>query len=103
MRDDSARLRFPVRSFFEKLYRQLTLIHAVTENDADTFGLLAPDVPIEVSGDTRYDRVVARARAAADFPLFSDDAIAGRTVLVAGSTWPADEAMADREPREMVA
>jgi 3-deoxy-D-manno-octulosonic-acid transferase len=93
LRDDSSRMRFPVRSFFEGLYSQLTLIHAVTDEDRRAFTALVPSVPVEVSGDTRYDRVAMRARAAANFPVFTDVAIGGRAILVAGSTWPEDEAL----------
>jgi 3-deoxy-D-manno-octulosonic-acid transferase len=91
LRSASSRFSPIVRSFFEKLYRQLSLIHAVSEEDRQAFRRLAPNVPVEVSGDTRYDRVIARARAAARFEQFTPEMIAGRTVLVAGSTWPADE------------
>ncbi len=45
-----------------------------------------------VAGDTRFDRVSAIAKSAADVPVaeaFSKDA----RVLVAGSSWPADEAI----------
>ncbi len=44
----------------------------------------------EVSGDTRFDRVIALSREAVSFPLipaFSE----GKQLLIAGSTWPADE------------
>jgi 3-deoxy-D-manno-octulosonic-acid transferase len=88
---DSSRLRFPLRSFFEELYQQLTLIHAVTDDDRRGFHRLAPEVPVEVTGDTRYDRVIARARAAADVSVFAGGGVAGRDVVVAGSTWPDDE------------
>jgi 3-deoxy-D-manno-octulosonic-acid transferase len=69
----------------------LTLIHAVSDDDRRGFYRLAPEVPVEVTGDTRYDRVIARARAAADLSIFAGSAVAGRHVLVAGSTWPDDE------------
>jgi 3-deoxy-D-manno-octulosonic-acid transferase len=45
-----------------------------------------------VSGDTRYDRVAAIVQADAELPLataFGGD----RVVVIAGSTWPADEAL----------
>lgn len=91
LREDSARFRAPFRGFFAKLYGMLTLIHAVGDDDRRAFALLAPAVPSETTGDTRYDRVFARARAAADLPAFTPGLIAGRLVLVAGSTWPPDE------------
>lgn len=45
---------------------------------------------VSVAGDTRFDRVVANARAAKVIPLIEKFA-ANSKVLVAGSTWPKDE------------
>lgn len=43
-----------------------------------------------VSGDTRFDRVQAVAQNFSDIP-FIEDFIAGKKVIVAGSTWQGDE------------
>jgi 3-deoxy-D-manno-octulosonic-acid transferase len=43
-----------------------------------------------LSGDTRFDRVAEIATAAQNYPLI-EGLIKGRQVMVAGSTWPADE------------
>ncbi len=45
-----------------------------------------------VAGDTRFDRVTAIAQSAAEVPEVKDFAAHGK-VLVAGSSWPADEAI----------
>ncbi len=45
---------------------------------------------VTVTGDTRFDRVYAIARAARELPPIARFA-AGSRVLVAGSTWPPDE------------
>lgn len=45
-----------------------------------------------VAGDTRFDRVRAIAAAAAALPDLEDFA-KGARVMVAGSSWPADEAI----------
>jgi 3-deoxy-D-manno-octulosonic-acid transferase len=45
-----------------------------------------------ISGDTRFDRVAAIAEQPADFPQFDSFARESQ-ILVAGSTWPADEAL----------
>ena len=51
------------------------------------------DVVIRVTGDTRYDQVWARARAAdTTAPWLHRFRAAPRVTLVAGSTWPADDA-----------
>ena len=47
---------------------------------------------VQVTGDTRFDRVEDIARAAKDIPAVAELA-RGRRLLVAGSTWPEDEAI----------
>jgi 3-deoxy-D-manno-octulosonic-acid transferase len=75
-------------------YSRLDRVGAISGEDADR--LIALGVPrdrVSVTGDTRYDQVWARAQevdrgSALLQPLASD-----RPTLVAGSTWPADEAV----------
>jgi len=94
LREDSARLRPIARGFFRWLYNRLSLIDCVGEADRAAFGTLAVGVPLEVSGDTRYDRVVERAAAGARSTLpIERSQLGADTVLVAGSTWPPDEAL----------
>ncbi len=74
-------------------YARLDRVGAISTEDADR--LVSLGVPwrlVTVTGDTRYDQVWARAegvdRSAAHLaPLRS-----GRPTVVAGSTWPTDEA-----------
>jgi 3-deoxy-D-manno-octulosonic-acid transferase len=47
-------------------------------------------INVTISGDTRFDRVAGLAAAARQFPEV-DNFIAGKPVILAGSTWPADE------------
>ena len=47
---------------------------------------------VQVTGDTRFDRVEDIARTAKDIPAVAELA-RGRRLLVAGSTWPEDEAI----------
>ncbi|MBI3792880.1 MAG: hypothetical protein HY275_18635 [Gemmatimonadetes bacterium] len=77
-------------------YRALDAVGAVSDDDAERLAALgAQRDRIVVTGDTRYDQVLART-AAADLrssllaPLAA--ALDERPWLVAGSTWPADEA-----------
>ena len=94
LRADSFRFLPFARGFFTWLYSHLSVIDCVSRDDARSFEILAPEVPREISGDTRYDRVVERAETyalpSADLPInrtaFGDD-----IVVVAGSTWPRDE------------
>ena len=75
-------------------YARLDRVGAISPDDADRLiSLGVPSSRVTVTGDTRYDQVWARAQAidrdsALLQPLASD-----RPTLVAGSTWPADEAV----------
>ena len=75
-------------------YSRLDHVGAISAADADRLiALGVPSTRITVTGDTRYDQVWARAGAvdrqsALLRPLASD-----RPTLVAGSTWPADDAV----------
>ena len=79
--------------FLRDAYGRLSAVGAIDADDAGRLVDLGvrPDA-IEVTGDTRYDQVWARAasvdrQGALLAPLASD-----RPTLVAGSTWAADEA-----------
>jgi 3-deoxy-D-manno-octulosonic-acid transferase len=96
LRSDSARFIPVIRSFFTGLYSMLRMIHAVEEADLENFRRLVPKVPARVGGDTRYDRVVQRAALSVEhLPALPDD----RPILVAGSTWPADERLLEENAR----
>lgn len=90
---DSGRLRWPVRQLVRPGYAALRLAAAVSASDATRLRALGVDASaIRVTGDPRIDSAVAAADAIADDdPLVSiaDPAV----TLVAGSTWPADEAL----------
>ena len=93
---DSSRLRWPARRWAEKAYRALDKIGAISEEDAHRLEQLgARRAVIEVTGDTRYDSVAERAerfdKSRGPFALLA--APPGAFTIVAGSTWPADEAV----------
>lgn len=78
------------RAVLHEAYAKLDAVGAISEEDAERLvGLgVRPNV-IQITGDTRYDEVWKNAASAADaFPE-----LAGRTICVAGSTWPADESV----------
>lgn len=95
LNDRSPRFLPVVRPMFSRLYGLLSMVCAVGSDDAEAFALLAPDLPVVVTGDTRFDRVLATARSTADLHGFTPERIKGRSVLVAGSTWPPDEELLD--------
>jgi len=77
--------------FYGALYRDISPILAISEEDAARFRESAPGhAGIAACGDTRFDRVMERwnARARDVLPLPDDGAL----TLIAGSTWPPDEA-----------
>ncbi len=91
---NSGRLRPLVREFFSSLYSRLLCIGAISEKDAKRFRLFGiPGERIEVTGNCRFEQTLDRARSVrADDPVLAP--LSGnKIVLVAGSTWPEDEAV----------
>ncbi len=93
----SSRLRWPARGWAEPAYRALERIGTISEADGRRLEQLgARPGAIEVTGDTRYDSVAERAeRFDRSRDPFARLAIApaGTFTIVAGSTWPSDEAV----------
>jgi 3-deoxy-D-manno-octulosonic-acid transferase len=89
----SGRLRWPARSLLRAGYRAVGAAAAVSDADARRLASLGVAAEhIRVVGDPRFDSVADRVAAVAgDDPLLRF-AAAG-PALVAGSTWPADEAV----------
>jgi 3-deoxy-D-manno-octulosonic-acid transferase len=75
-------------------YARLDRVGAISTEDADRLVALGvPSRRVSVTGDTRYDQVWMRAqRVDRASPLLSS-LRSDRPTLVAGSTWPADEAV----------
>ncbi|HEU4474717.1 MAG TPA: glycosyltransferase N-terminal domain-containing protein [Gemmatimonadales bacterium] len=88
----SGRLRWPARSLLREGYRAVAAAAAVSEENAGRLARLgvAPDA-IHVLGDPRFDSVMRRISEIGPDPLLRFGADA--PTMVAGSTWPADEAM----------
>jgi len=88
------RTRWPARALLRPTWARLSLACANTGDDADGFAALGvePD-RVVVTGDPGIDSAAQRARAADPgapwmAPFFGDP----RPTVVAGSTWPADDA-----------
>ncbi|MGB7213309.1 MAG: glycosyltransferase N-terminal domain-containing protein [Gemmatimonadales bacterium] len=93
VRPGSGRLRWPVRVLLEPGYRALSAVAAVDAPDAERLVALGarPEV-VQVVGDPRADSVAAKVAAVSrDDPLLRFGR--GAPTLVAGSTWPGDEAV----------
>jgi len=87
----SKRLSGAGRRFYGTVYRALDRILAISDSDAERFRTSVPKHDgISVAGDTRFDRVMERwkNRASTRVDIPSHD---GETII-AGSTWPSDEA-----------
>ena len=94
MRRSSPRLRWPWKSFHRLLYRGMKAILTVSQEDADRFRLFGFEGPeITPAGETRYDQVLQRSAEARRRHILQKRFLENRTVIVAGSTWPEDEAV----------
>lgn len=94
------------RALLDDAYAALTTLGAIDHDDAKRLVALGADgARIHVTGDTRYDQVWARARAVDLTSALLAPLVGDRPTLVAGSTWPADEAVLEpawRAVRERV-
>jgi 3-deoxy-D-manno-octulosonic-acid transferase len=93
VRPHSSRLSWPARSLLRSGYRVVSKAAAVSEADARRLARLGvnPDV-IQVLGDPRFDSVRDKVLAASsDEPLRKFGL--GAPTMIAGSTWPGDEAV----------
>ena len=93
----------PSQHFF-KWYGQwarkhLHFVSRIFVQDAQSAELLAAHGlrNVEHSGDTRFDRVYKLGQSPADYPLVKQFT-QGHRVIVAGSTWPEDEALLQAIP-----
>ncbi|HZS61392.1 MAG TPA: glycosyltransferase N-terminal domain-containing protein [Gemmatimonadaceae bacterium] len=84
----SSRRSVFAKAVLHEAYAKLDAVGAISAEDAERLvDLGVRSEVIQITGDTRYDEVWRNAANAADaFPE-----LAGRTICVAGSTWPADE------------
>jgi 3-deoxy-D-manno-octulosonic-acid transferase len=90
----SSRVGRGARFLLGNAYRSLDAVGAVTAADGARFGVLGvfPD-RVHLTGDARFDQVWQRVGNLQPSPLVRSLAAASGTLLVAGSTWPADEAL----------
>jgi 3-deoxy-D-manno-octulosonic-acid transferase len=92
----SSALFYPHQSFFKKrasLHK--SMLHFFTQlfvQDEDSLQLLKKHGyrKAQIGGDTRFDRVITIAEKATALPLI-EQFVGSALVLIAGSTWPADE------------
>ena len=89
----SKRLALFARPFFRDVHRHISVHCVISEENAQRFRRICPlQAQIEVTGDTRFDRVYQRAVAvngAGEF--FQGQSTLQRPILIAGSTYLEDE------------
>ncbi len=90
----AGRLSLVGRTLLRPAHRRLARVGAISAGDGERFGLLGvPEARRTVMGDARFDQVSARAEAVdREAGVVERLRGAGDPVLVAGSTWPEDEA-----------
>lgn len=92
--DTSSRTGLLASSLLHDCYERLDAVGAISEADAERIVALGtPRERITITGDTRYDQAWRRAQAAAANQDLLGPLASRRPTLVAGSTWPTDEAV----------
>ena len=90
----SSRRRGLAGALLRSTYARLDRVGAVSADDADRLiALGVPSSRVTITGDTRYDQVWARARRVDGGSTLLHSLTGSRPTLVAGSTWPADDAV----------
>jgi 3-deoxy-D-manno-octulosonic-acid transferase len=82
--------------FYGKFFRRMLMRYDhLFVQDQDSLSLLYKyDIArVTVAGDTRFDRVWENKNTVADLPLLDAFCNTSGNVMVAGSTWPADESL----------
>lgn len=92
MKDNSPRKNFGLKNFHKVLFKDISKILTVSEDDVKGFKEFGcPDEQVKAVGDTRFDRVYQRSLKARSRNLIKDEIVKNKKVLVAGSTWSDDE------------
>lgn len=87
--------RSPIaRALLHDAYAALGAVGAIDAADAERLAAIGVHPErISITGDTRYDQVAARAAATDRSSALLAPLASSRPTVVAGSTWPADEAV----------
>jgi len=92
MKENSLRKIVLIKNFHENLFNNITRILTVSETDAKGFKEFGcSDKQLSVVGDTKFDRVHQKSIKAKESKLIKEEFLKNKKVIVAGSTWSADE------------
>ncbi len=81
-----------------KMLKKATFFFVQNQNSLDLLAAISVTQAV-ISGDTRFDRVFEIAKQSRSFPMIGQFA-KGHKTLLAGSTWPADEALIEQLIRQ---
>jgi 3-deoxy-D-manno-octulosonic-acid transferase len=92
LRRNSTRRLPLLRQFHRAVYNSMDYILTVSPGDRETFESFRLEHPVvEAIGDTRYDQVWLRSTESRSRQVIDPNMLAGKKVLVIGSSWKADE------------
>ncbi|MDO8550782.1 MAG: glycosyltransferase N-terminal domain-containing protein [Ignavibacteria bacterium] len=92
MKENSLRKIPLIKNFHENLFNNITRILTVSEADVKGFKEFGcSDKQLSVVGDTKFDRVHQKSIKAKESKLIKEEFLKNKKVIVAGSTWSADE------------
>ena len=92
MKPNSSRKLPLIKNFHKILYHDITRILTVSSSDVAGFKSFGcTDAQVKAVGDTRFDRVYQRSVTAKERNLIKDNLLKGKKIIVAGSSWEADE------------
>jgi 3-deoxy-D-manno-octulosonic-acid transferase len=77
------------RLFYQSIFKDLTKISVVSEEDKENFRHISESLDVFVEGDTRFDQVISRVEEKRTLPEWCNKL--NGPAFVAGSTWPEDE------------
>jgi len=79
--------------FYRRMLQTFTHLFVQNQESVDLLASIGRTDEVSISGDTRFDRVLEIRKAAKDLPIVGQfSKSASGNVLIAGSSWPKDEA-----------
>ncbi len=80
--------------FYRRMLNSFTHLFVQNQNSIDLLQSIGRTDEVSISGDTRFDRVLEIQAVAKDLPIADQFAKSAKgNVLIAGSSWPKDEAL----------
>lgn len=90
--ENSSRTRSGIRYVQSLIYRELTAIFTISEEDEKRFARYFPNCQAKMVGDTKYDQVLQRKQKAVNHHILPATWLEGKETILLGSVWPEDTA-----------